>query len=307
MLNWHKKEKPVLGVAGLGGGIGSKLTSGLNFEAGQVAFTTPGPHTWVAPEAAAHFGISIVVVGGGGGLRGRDPNSNYGAGGGGGGLRWRNAYPVTAGASYAIQVGAGGQNAPSSDPGPANGTPSYFVGPSVLYAEGGTGGRDSAESPGGGGSPTSSPLIGGGDGGYGYDSETSGGGHGGGGGAGGYSGNGGNAAKPGVSRTNGAGGAGGAGFGGGGGVGIFGEGPNGSEGFNNGQGGSGGTDGGYYASPTDGGKGGLYGGGAGCVDNSAPFPETYADGGGGAVRIIWGDGREFPSTLTGDDSTPAPA
>jgi len=306
MLDWNKKEKPIQGMMGLGGGVASRTLAGIAFTIGQVEFTTPGPHTWVAPEAAAHFGISIVVIGGGGGLGGRDGfNSMYGQGGGGGGLRWRNAYPVTAGASYAIQVGAGGQNGPAYNGG--DGGTSYFVGPSVLYAEGGTGGRNSTQSPGGGGSPTSSPLIGGGDGGFGYDSEGSGGGHGGGGGAGGYSGNGGNAKQPGVPGTNGAGGAGGAGFGGAGGVGIFGEGPNGSYNFNQGSGGSGGGNGGYYASPSEGGKGGLYGGGAGCVDNAGPFPEANADGGGGAVRIIWGTGRQFPNTGTGNDGNPAPS
>ena len=273
---------------------------------GEVEFTTPGTYNWVAPHSAAHYGISIVVIGGGGGLGSRDgSNSTYGQGGGGGGLRWRNAYPVTAGATYQIKVGAGGQNGPSYNGG--DGETSHFVGPTVLYAEGGTGGRNSAESPGGGGSPTSSPLIGGGNGGYGYDSENSGGAYGGGGGAGGYSGNGGNAAKPGAPRTAGAGGSGGGGFGGAGGVGIYGQGSSGNEGFNNGFGGSGGTDGKSYASSPDGGAGGLYGGGAGCVDNGGPFPEAHADGGGGAVRIIWGTGREFPNTLTGDGATPAPA
>ena len=259
---------------------------------GEVEFTTPGTHSWTAPVSAAHFGISIVVVGGGGGTRYRTPSSNYGAGGGGGGLRWRNAYPVTAGTSYEIKVGAGSQSAPGTV---LNGGESYFISPSILYAEGGQGGKDSSVSAGGGGSPTSSPLIGGGDGGNGYDSEQSGGGAGAGGGAGGYSGNGGSKA-PGGSGTNGAGGAGGGGFGGGGGVGIFGQGPNGSYGFNQGAGGSGGTDGGYYASPTAGGKGGTYGGGGGCIDNAGSFPQTNADGGGGAVRIIWGPGRQFPNT-----------
>ena len=74
-----------------------------------------------------------------------------------------------------------------------------------------------------------------------------------------------------------------------------------------GNGGSSGGNGAPYSSPTDGSKGGVYGGGAGCVDDAGPFPQSHADGGGGAVRIIWGTGREFPNTLTGDNATPAPA
>jgi hypothetical protein len=67
---------------------------------------------------------------------------------------------------------------------------------------------------------------------------------------------------------------------GGGGVGILGQGANGSA---NGGGGSGGSNGGSI--------GGAYGGGGGTDGNN---------GGTGAVRIIWGAGRSFPSTNTGN-------
>jgi hypothetical protein len=40
--------------------------------------------------------------------------------------------------------------------------------------------------------------------------------------------------------------------------------------------------------------GGLYGGGGGGGDL------TGADGADGAIRIIWGEGRAFPSTNTAD-------
>ena len=52
---WFKKESPILGMLGLGGGVGGNLVSGLNFEAGQVEFTTPGPYTWVAPVSYTHL------------------------------------------------------------------------------------------------------------------------------------------------------------------------------------------------------------------------------------------------------------
>jgi hypothetical protein len=48
-----------------------------------------------------------------------------------------------------------------------------------------------------------------------------------------------------------------------------------------------------------GGNGGLYGGGGGGVmDNSDN--EVTGSGASGAVRIIWGAGRSFPSTNTAD-------
>ena len=108
---------------------------------GQTEYTTAGTYNWPAPADAEYYGISIVVVGGGGGSRANRSGSNYGSGGGGGGLRWRNAYPVTAGQTYTVVVGSSG----AGSPGPGNsqadsGGTSYFVSPSVLYAEGGTGG-----------------------------------------------------------------------------------------------------------------------------------------------------------------------
>lgn len=75
--------------------------------------------------------------------------------------------------------------------------------------------------------------------------------------------------------------------GGGGGVGIMGQGPSGAGGHSSGPGygtggggGSGGSPGNYLNT-----YGGAYGGG-GLV------------GGGGAVRIIWGEGRSFPSAAS---------
>jgi hypothetical protein len=46
--------------------------------------------------------------------------------------------------------------------------------------------------------------------------------------------------------------------------------------------------------------GGLYGGGGGGSDNSSGSASFSGDGAVGAVRIIWGDGRAFPSTNTGN-------
>ena len=47
-------------------------------------------------------------------------------------------------------------------------------------------------------------------------------------------------------------------------------------------------------------NGGLYGGGAGGVGDNSYYPQSLQKGGRGCVRIIWGAGRLFPSTGTGD-------
>jgi hypothetical protein len=84
---------------------------------------------------------------------------------------------------------------------------------------------------------------------------------------------------------------------GGGGVGIQGQGSNGTYVIGSyvytysGFGGSGGTNG-------IGKVGGTYGGGAGGESASYNFPPSGQAGQGGAVRILWGQGRHFPSTNT---------
>lgn len=94
----------------------------------------------------------------------------------------------------------------------------------------------------------------------------------------------------------------------GGGVGIYGEGASelGGQGSTgdafNGQGGSGGGDGGRGYGLAQGSSsyrniGGDFGGGGGGADNSNG---EHGNGAGGAVRIIWGEGRAFPSTNTAD-------
>ena len=109
------------------------------------------------------------------------------------------------------------------------------------------------------------------------------------------------------------------GGGGGGGVGLLGQGTGGSggtidtvpqyisttnsRGGGGGSGGSSGTSGVISVGPGGGaGSGGAYGGGAGSV-TYAFGSETKGTAGSGAVRIIWGTGRSFPSTLTEDLTT----
>ena len=141
-------------------------------------------------------------------------------------------------------------------------------------------------------------------------------------GAGGYSGSGGVGAKQNDSATAGSGGGGGGGLygvygtnstvvqgaGGGGGVGIYGEGANGSAATTTGEGGGGGSSGSDGQSKSagegPGGLGGLYGGGGGLgaqedVSGSI-IGRSGSAGAKGAIRIVWGDGRSYPSTATSD-------
>jgi hypothetical protein len=230
---------------------------------GEVVFDTPGTFSWVAPAGVTS--ISAVVIG---------PGATNA--GGGGGLTWINGAPVTPGTSYTITVGAGGYT--------GDGTTNFSRIAGVCLARGGTSGGGA-----GGSGGTLSEILGVASG-YGGGS-----GGGWGGGAGGYAGNGGvgygngNSVTPG---TNGAGGGGGGGGnqtfpnnGGGGGTGLYGQGRNGV--YPGGGGSGGGTSGPGGVTSVSGryGGGGVFGG--------------TSVGAGGAVRIIWGTSRSFPSTNVG--------
>jgi len=244
---------------------------------GEQAYITPGTYSWTAPAGVTS--VNVVCIGGG-----ANKTSNTHSGGGGG-LGWKNNISVTPGNSYTVVVGNAEQD-------------SYFIDATTVKGGGSTnrvGGTYVGD--------------GGGNGGNGWNNGADPGG----GGAGGYSGDGGDGGE-GVSSTSGqngtagqgGGGGGGAGWwsGAGGGVGIYGEGTNGARGAgsssaanNGGGGGSGGQRGCPYSANNATGDqsttgGGLYGGGAG----SGP---DAVFGGSGAVRIMWGTGRAFPSTMAG--------
>ena len=254
----------------------------------QVEFTTPGTYEWKVPEGVTS--VCVVCVGGGGG--GGDANNKSGAGGGG--LGWKNNISVNPGQTYTVVVGRGGTSRDS-------GLDSYFIDDTICA---GRGGQWSTT----GGAGGSYVGDGGGNGGAGASTSD----YSGGGGAGGYSGNGGAGATGRNSRgSSGSGGGGGGGgtywAGSGGGVGLLRQGINGVGGdgsaniaTNGGYGGSGGQHGSRYSANTpeenqasEG--GGLYGGGGGSNQTVA-----RRAGGSGAVRIIWGTGRAFPSTNTED-------
>ena len=249
---------------------------------GQQAYTTPGTYSWTVP--AGVNSICAVLVG---------PGSNSASGGssgGGGGLRYINNMPVIPGTVVTVTVGAGGSTVASSL---AIGSDIYVYADRGYVVQGGTG-TNFGIGPFGG-------IVGGGNGGQGRGDAT---GYAGAGGAGGYSGNGGYGGVGQIPPIAGSGGGGGGGGewggggggqgGGGGGVGILGQGANGAAGAGgptNGRQGGGGSGGLPTSAGADTRSGGLYGGGG---------AGTGIGGAGGAVRIIWGDGRAFPSTNTGN-------
>ena len=185
-------------------------------------------------------------------------------GGGGGALVWRNTIAVAPGDTLVVTVGDGGNNY-------ASGQPSFVSkeGITLARAEGGASGS-SANS---GGSYSGAGDYGGGSGGGSYPYCC--GAYTGGGGAGGYSGKGGDNLSP--ASGGGASGGGGGNYGGGGGTGVslFSQ--------------------GSFGSAGNGYSGGIYGGGSGAGSSS----NDAAIGGHGACRIIWGEGRAFPSTDCG--------
>ena len=276
-------------IVGNSGNITINDTSFTDVQ-GQQAYTSPGTYSWTAP--ANVNSVCVVCIGGGGGGQTNDFNA-----GGGGGLGWKNNISVTPGQSYTVVVGDGGTQNTS---GGTNGGDSYFINTSTVKGGGGQGnnqgGGDHVGDGGGDGGPHAT--------------------YGGGGGAGGYSGDG-------NSGTGGCGGSGSnngltGGGAGGGGVGIYGEGSSGAnkptnnsylgtmEGGGGGSGGSNGTNGrcpqysGNYNSGIFAGPGGNYGGGGGGGTGSQYGTILNGNGGSGAVRIIWGSGRAFPSTNTAD-------
>jgi hypothetical protein len=286
----------------IGTGSASAASNSITTNApptGQVAFTTAGTYSWVAPGGITS--VCAVVVGAGGGGTGSA---------GGGGLGWKNNITVVPGQSYTVVVGAG-RNIFN----PTKGGQSYFISTSTLWGDGGNGIPT-----------TSADFVQGGRGGW-FNGDGGGEGgeggiyraspptliYGGHGGAGGYSGTGGTGAPSYLARggtgsagTGGSGGGGASGgqfsyAGNGGGVGLLGQGASGAGGYGYGTNTSAGIEPWPMGGPGFPGsnglpRGGTYGGGAGLSANA----DGSSVDNGGAVRIIWGAGRAFPSTNTGD-------
>ena len=242
-----------------------------------------GTYTWTCPPGVTS--VCVVCIGGGSSSQGSSWSNQAG---GGGGLGWRNNIAVSPGSSYTVQVGKGANGRGGS----TSGEQSYFISSSLVAGNGGSGTSGGGYVGEGGGNGGNGAQYGGG-------------------GAGGYTGNGGGQDASG----SGGGGAGGGSYssthGGasGGGTGPFGQGASGSGlgSGNPGQGGSGGEDGAIGENPywsygsTGDRQGGLYGaGGGGTGTNTSIGGGGFNRGARGCVRIIWGAGRFFPSTGTGD-------
>ena len=304
-----KKEAPMGGMEGLGGGASSLLfhNSPIVYAVGQVVFDGNNTNaTWTVP--ANVYSISVVAVGRGDGGRSQ-------AAANGGGLAYANDIPVTPGATltYTTHAAAasygGSTDGQSTLSGPASGSQAAWTvnGPSAnngTSVDGWfTGNPGSSRNGQKGGSYVSYQTGWGGA----YNMA-------GGGGAAGYSGDGGTGVV--VANGNaGAGGGGGAGggeniwggsgdyAGGGGGVGLLGQGSNGAGGSNPAGGGGGGSGGSAGATGTAGppdtpGDGGNYGGGGGAYGGGW----NMSKGGGGGIRIIYpGHERQYPSTRTADE------
>jgi len=298
---------------------------GVNIPAGQQTFTTTGTTAWIAPSGVTS--VFVVCVGGGGGGGGW-----YGSGGAGGGLAWRNNVTVVPGTSYTVTVGTAGSgrptgtNSPGSVAGSNGGTSSFLTTVAGGGQHGGPYSMNNVKPSGGTFTGDGGGIGGTCEGNYSSGTITSGGG-----GAGGYSGTGGKGGGSAISgsatfvnATAGAGGGGGGGGGrlqnsnstsdygavAGGGVGLNGQGANGAAGVNDtftgtntqvsvnvaGGGGSGGARGSLGTTPYGiGGVGGLYGGGGGPATGDSTSNSVGGPGGKGAVRIIWGTGRSFPT------------
>jgi hypothetical protein len=247
-------------------------------------------YTWVAPAGVSTVSVAVIGAGGGG---------YYGwavCGGSGGGMAWGAGIPVTPGSSYTVQVGDGGCWS-------GNGG-GYSCFPNFMGGGGRCGCCQGCCAYGGSYTAAcgSSGMV--------AYPDTAGGG----GGAGGYGPTNCNAATSGYRGCYGGGGSATShhssthGTGGGGGTGILGQGTDGACGNPGtghgtsggaGQGGSGGTCG-KYGEPYSNGQGngfacgGNYGGGGG----GGGTGQGGGWGGKGAVRIIWGPGRSYPSTGT---------
>ena len=315
-------EVSVLAVGG-GGGGGNRDTSksdeaGAGGGGGGLSYGT-----FTLPSGVSSYTVTVGTGGNGGtgdggdGQSGNDSWFGYSVQTTGSGSLSANT--ITVGSTTGIVVGSEisgtgvGANAvvtaingttitkSPNNSGTVSGTLTFTA--KMIIGEGGVRGTNQGSGGSGGGS-SGIERDGGGNGGNGGSASNDSSNGTGGGGAAGYTGNGGNGASVSGSATSGSGGGGGGGgrTDGGGGVGLLGAGTSGSGGgtSNPGGGGSGGANGGSGGS-SSGQPGGLYGGGGGGCDGSSG--SSGGAGRNGAVRIIWGSGRSYPSTLTTDQTT----
>ena len=154
MFNWNKKEKPLLGLQGSGGGLGYLAPKGndgtqMTASGGTTNdYTESGnpyrSHTFLSPGTfsipALGTGIigdkvDLMVVGAGGG-----GGHNIAAGGGAGGMRVFTSTTVATG-SFPVSIGNGGGGSGSGTAGSKGQDSSFALTPfGPIVAEGGGGG-----------------------------------------------------------------------------------------------------------------------------------------------------------------------
>ena len=121
---------------------------------GQMDYTTAGTYSWTCPAGVTS--VSVVCIGGGGGGNGGGNGVGGAGGGGGGGLGYKNNISVTPGQSYTVVVGGGGAgdawDGPPYSDNPANdGGDSYFIDATTVKGGGGGGGYGNSSATGGSG------------------------------------------------------------------------------------------------------------------------------------------------------------
>ena len=165
---WHKKEKPLLGLMGMGGGVVGGLTAGAVSTSGGTIVDS-GSRVWHVMMADEDFvaakdltNVEILLIGGGGGGQaGAGNDSNAGGGGGAGGYLHVSAFTLSKD-TYTVTVG-GGAGPGSPLPAPENTQFPHPYGNLIAYG-GGSGGSNPGGSGGGGkgfNDPPSNPVAGG--------------------------------------------------------------------------------------------------------------------------------------------------
>ena len=157
--NWHKKEKPIQGMMGMGGGATGYLTgaSGPSINEATGGTKVVGGdgytrHYFDDPAVSYTFSLDngpgeqfrMLIVGGGAG------GGVIGGGGGGGGVIKAPSFTMPSGFTWNISIGSGGVGGGSGTPGQNGGdTTVQVAGQWTLTAKGGGGGGGHAGGPNG--------------------------------------------------------------------------------------------------------------------------------------------------------------
>ena len=80
----HKKESPLLGLLGVGGGLtGLGLAGGITPDGQELFGTAGGTFSWLCPSGVTSVSVVCIGAGGGGGGGAEAANGVYTGGGGG--------------------------------------------------------------------------------------------------------------------------------------------------------------------------------------------------------------------------------